>query len=238
MVYARAVQVGDPIGEGWAIYKRFWRHLLPIALFVLVIISLVTLILRGAGAVGALGATVVAIVGIYLVQAALVEAVADVRDGRADLTLTATLASVLPRLGSILVASILAGIAVAIGFVLLIAPGLYLLTIWSVIIPVLVLEETGAIDAFGRSRALVRGYGWTVFGVVVITFLINIAAHIVVAIIVSGLSDSVSSYLTSVIADTIVTPFAAAVLTAMYFQLKALHAPPEDVPSGAAFSDA
>jgi hypothetical protein len=232
------VQIGDPIGEGWEIYKRFWRHLLPIALVTLVIISLVTLILRGAGAVGALGAAVVAIVGIYLVQAALVEAVADVRDGRADLTLTATLATVLPRLGSILVASLMAGIAIVIGLIIFIAPGLYLLTIWSMIIPVLVLEEAGALDSFGRSRALVRGYAWTVFGVIFITFLINIAAHIVVAVIVSGLSDTVSSYLTSVIADTIVTPFAAAVLTAMYFQLKALHAPAEDVPTGAAFSDA
>jgi hypothetical protein len=231
------VQVGDPIGEGWAIYKRFWRHLLPIALVVLVVISLVTLILRGAGALGALGAGVVAIVGIYLVQAALVEAVADVRDGRADLTLTETLASVLPRLGSILVASLAAGIAIAIGFVLIIIPGLYLLTIWSMIIPVLVLEQVGAFDSFGRSRALVRGYGWTVFGVILITFLINIAAHIVVAVLVSGLSDSVSSYLTSVIADTLVTPFVAAVLTAMYFRLKALQAPPE-VASGAAYSDA
>jgi hypothetical protein len=231
------VQVGDPIGEGWAIYKRFWRHLLPIALFVLVIISLVTLILHGAGALGALGAGVVAIVGIYLVQAALVAAVADVRDGKVDLSLTETLASVVPRLGSILVASLLAGIAVAIGLVLIIIPGLYLLTIWSVIIPVLVLEQTGAFESFGRSRALVRGYGWTVFGVIVITFLINIAAHIVVAILVSSFSDSVSSYLTSVIADAIVTPFAAAVLTAMYFRLKELHAPSE-VPAGAAFSDA
>jgi len=232
------MQVGDPIGEGWAIYKRFWRHLLPIAFVVLVIISLVTLLLRGAGAVGAIGAFIVAIVCLYLVQAALVEAVADVRDGRADLTLTATLASVVGRLGSILVASILAGIAIGIGLIIFLAPGLYLLTIWSVIIPVIVLEEVGALDSFGRSRELVRGYGWTVFGVILITFLINIAAHIVVALIVSGLSDAISSYLTSVIADTLVTPFAAAVLTAMYFRLKALHAPPEDAPGGAVLSDA
>jgi len=231
------MQVGEPIGEGWEIYKRFWRHLLPIAFVALLIISSITLFLRGAGALGAIGALVVSIVGIYLVQAALVQAVADVRDGRADLTLTETLSSVLPRLGTIILASLVAGIAVAFGFVLLIVPGLFLLTIWSMIIPVLVLEEVGAFDSFGRSRELVRGFGWTVFGVIFIMFLINIVAHVVVAIIVSGLSDSISSYLTSVIADTLVTPFAAAVLTAMYFRLKALHAPPE-VASGAAFSDA
>ncbi|HEV8460184.1 MAG TPA: hypothetical protein VGQ38_05690 [Gaiellaceae bacterium] len=231
------MQVGDPIGEGWDIYKRFWRHLLPIAFVVIVIIGLVTLILHGAGAVGAIGAFIVAIVGLYLVQAALVQAVADVRDGRADLSLTMTLASVVDQLGSILVASILGGIAIGIGLLLLLAPGLYLLTIWSVIIPVIVLEGVGALDSFGRSRELVRGYGWTVFGVILITVLINFAVHIVLAIVLSGLNDSISSYLTTVIADTLVTPFAAAVLTAMYFRLKALHAPPE-VASGAAYSDA
>jgi hypothetical protein len=231
------MQVGDPIGEGWEIYKRFWRHLLPIAFVVILIIGLVTVLLHGAGALGAIGAFIVAIVGLYLVQAALVQAVADVRDGRADLTLTETLASVVGQLGSILVASLLGGIAIGIGLLLLLAPGLYLLTIWSVIIPVIVLEGAGALESFGRSRDLVRGYGWTVFGVILITFLINFAVHVVLAIVLSGLTDSISSYLTTVIADTLVTPFAAAVLTAMYFRLKALQAPPE-VASGAAYSDA
>ena len=39
--------------------------------------------------------------------------------------------------------------------VLLIVPGLILLTIWAVIAPVIVVERSGVIDAFRRSRELV-----------------------------------------------------------------------------------
>lgn len=231
------MQVGEPIREGWSLYKRFWRHLVPIALVTYLVISLIGLVLQAvAGTLGALASVVVAIVGVFLLQGALVEAVADVRDGRADLTLGQTLQRVVPRLGSIILASILAGFAVAIGFVLLIAPGLYLLTIWSVVIPVIVLEKTGAMDSFGRSRALVRGYGWTVFGVIVVTFLINIVVGIVLAILFAGFSAEVTRYLSDVISNTLISPFIAATWTSMYFMLRQLHEP-VDVPSGAAFSE-
>ena len=68
---------------------------------------------------------------------------------------------------------ILAGIGIAIGFVLLIIPGLFLLTIWAVIVPVIVIERAGVFDSFGRSRELVRGSGWQVFGVIVVIFLVT-----------------------------------------------------------------
>ena len=57
---------------------------------------------------------------------------------------------------------------------LLIVPGLFLLTIWAVTAPAIVVERRGAIEAFGRSHELVRGEGWTVFGAIVVAFLILI----------------------------------------------------------------
>ena len=231
------MQVGDPIGQGWSIYKRFWRHLVPIALVTYLVISLLALALQAvAGTLGALASIVIAIAGVFLLQGALVEAVADVRDGVADLSLTETISRVVPRLGPIVLASLVGGIAIAIGFVLLIAPGLYLLTIWSVVVPVIVLEKTGAFEGFGRSRALVRGYGWTVFGVIVVTFLINVAVGIVLSIVLAGFSAEVTRYLSDVISNTLVSPFIAATWTSMYFLLHTLHEP-ADVPSGAAFSE-
>jgi hypothetical protein len=231
------MQVGDPIREGWAIYKRFWQHLVPIALVTYLVISLIALLLQVvAGTLGAIASIVVAVAGVFLLQGALVEAVADVRDGRADLTLAETLRRVVPRLGSIVVASIAAAVAIAIGFVLLIVPGLFLLTIWSVVVPVIVLEHVGAFDSFGRSRALVRGYGWTVFGVIVVTFLINVVVSIVLGIILAGFSAEVTRYLSDVISNTLVSPFIAATWTSMYFTLRRLHEP-AGVPAGAAFSE-
>ena len=62
-----------------------------------------------------------------------------------------------------IVFGILFEIGVGIGLVLLIIPGLILLTMWSVGAPAIVVERAGAFQAFGRSWHLVRGEAWSVF---------------------------------------------------------------------------
>lgn len=107
----------------------------------------------------------------HLYQGMVVELVQDVQDGRRDNSVGDLLASVSQVFWPLLAVSLLDGIGVAIGFALLIIPGLYLLVIWSVVAPVTVLEQPGVVDAFRRSRHLVRGNGWAVFGVIVTVFL-------------------------------------------------------------------
>src|SRR6185312_4906291 len=82
--------------------------------------------------------------------------------------------------------SILFGVALAIGFILLIIPGLILMVIWSVVAPVTVLERPGPFAAFGRSRELVRGNGWQVFGVIVIVFLAVAAISLGVGVVTAS----------------------------------------------------
>jgi hypothetical protein len=59
-------------------------------------------------------------------------------------------------------------IALVFGLVLLIVPGLILLTMWSVAIPAMVEENTGIFGAFGRSRELTRGSRWRIFGLLIV----------------------------------------------------------------------
>ena len=82
-------------------------------------------------------------------------------------------------------ASILAGIGIGIGLLLFIVPGLWLLTIWAVIVPAIVIGQSGALASFGYSRTLVRGNGWHVFGTLVLVFLILIAGEIVLGLILA-----------------------------------------------------
>src|SRR5207237_1179714 len=98
--------------------------------------------------------------------------VRDVRDGRADRSVGETYRAVQPRLPGVIAAGVVAAIAIGIGFLLLIVPGLFLLTIWSMLVPVIVLEGLSAGDSFTRSREIVRGNGWSVFGLIVVTFLL------------------------------------------------------------------
>jgi ABC-type multidrug transport system fused ATPase/permease subunit len=208
------------VREAWELYKAHWKAFVPLALVVFVIIGLVSLLLTWAlGLVGALIGGLLAIVGFFWLQGALVEAVRDVRDGMRDLSIGETFARVRPRLPAIIPAGLLAGLGIILGLILLIVPGLFLLTIWSMIIPVIVLEGRSAGESFGRSRELVRGNGWNVFGVIVITVLLSIAANIVVAILTFWLPEEARSFVQNVISNTVVAPFMAVALTLTYFAL-------------------
>jgi glycerophosphoryl diester phosphodiesterase family protein len=208
------------VREAWELYKAHWRTFVPLALVVYVVLGLISAVLGAVlGWLGVAIAVLASVVGTFWLQGALVEAVKDVRDGRQDLSLTETFARVRPHLPRIIVAGILAGLGIVIGLILLIVPGLFLMTIWSLIIPVIVLEGRSAGEAFGRSRELVRGNGWNVFGVIVITFLALIVASIIVGIATFWLPDGVDRFVSDVISNTIVVPFVAVAWTMMYFTL-------------------
>jgi hypothetical protein len=222
------MQPGAILREAWELYKAHWRTFLPLALVVYIVLGLVSLLLALIfGWFGVLLGALVGIVGVFWLQGALVEAVADVRDGRRDLTMGETFQRVRPKLGTLIVAGILAGIAIAIGLALLIVPGLFLLVIWSVIVPVIVLERKGVMESFGRSRELVRGNGWNVFGVIILCLLIWIAVSIVVALLVSFFSDEIRGFLQSLVTNTLVVPFIALALTLMYYALVSRARPAE-----------
>jgi hypothetical protein len=214
------------LSEAWELYKRFFNHLIPVAAVVYVGIALLSAILVALlSFVGALLAAALSIVGVFWVQGALTRAVQDIRDGRADLSIGETFRSVQDRIGSIAGASLLAGLGIAIGLILLIVPGLFLITIWSLIVPAIVLENVGALDSFGRSRDIVRGNEWNVFGVVVLTFLILVAFGIVLGLILSPLDASVQSLLSNIISGTLTAPFMALTWTLVYYRLVGSRAP-------------
>jgi hypothetical protein len=220
------VQAGDVIREAWAYYKAHWQHLLPFALVVYLVLGLISLLLAILlGWFGALLGAFIGIIGVFWLQGALVEAVADIRDGRADLTMGQTFGRAQQHIGPLAIAGILAGLAIAVGLIAFIIPGLYLLTIWSLLIPVIVLERRRVMEAFGRSRELVSGHGWSAFGVIVLCFVILIGVSIVVRIATFWLGDDFGEYVRSVISNTIGIPFLALALTIMYFRLREVKEP-------------
>jgi hypothetical protein len=217
------MQSGAVVREAWELYKAHWRTFIPLALIVYLILGAIALVLGLIlGWLGLLISFVASIVGTFWLQGALVEAVQDVRDGKQDLSIGEIFSRVRPRLGALIVAGILAGLGIAVGFVLLIVPGLYLLTIWSVIVPSIVVEGKSAGESFGRSRELVRGYGWNVFGVIIITIAAVIVASLIVTILTFWLPDGFDNFASDVISNTIVVPFVAVAWTIMYFTLVGL----------------
>jgi hypothetical protein len=220
------MDVGDVLSDAWNLYKRFlWQFFLT-AFVVFVVLDLLSALAASASGDGAaaavfwgLIAAVISVVGYFWVQGALVELVRDVRDGRADSTIAETYAAVRPRLPALIVAGVLAAIAIGIGLLLLIVPGLFLLTIWSMLVPVIVLEARSAGESFTRSREVVRGNGWSVFSLIFITFLLVLIASAVIRLLFAPLPDFLDAWLGSLIAHSLTIPFAAAALTTAYFRL-------------------
>jgi hypothetical protein len=215
------------ISEAWNLYMSHWRHLIPVAAVVYLGIAVITIILTVILSwLGAIIAALLSIVGVFWVQGALTRAVEDIRDGKADLSVGDTFRSVQDKIGAIAGASILAGIAIGIGLVLLIVPGLYLITTWSVIVPAIVLEDVAALKSFGRSREIVSGNGWNVFGVVVLSFLVLAAFGIVLGLLLAPLDDSVRNFVSNVVSGTLTAPFVALTWTLVYYRLRRAPAQP------------
>jgi hypothetical protein len=214
------MQPGAIVREAWELYKAHWRTFVPLALIVYIVLGVITLVFGLIlGWLGILIGALASIVGTFWLQGALVEAVQDVRDGKQDLSVGELFARVQPRLPALIVAGILAGLGIALGLVLLIVPGLFLLTIWSLIVPTIVLEGKSAGESFGRSRELVKGNGWSVFGVIAITIGAVIVASIIVGLLTFWLPDGVDSFVSDLISNTLVVPFVAVAWTLMYFAL-------------------
>jgi hypothetical protein len=226
------VTIGAVLDEAWTLFTRFFLRFFVIALVVFVTINLVyALVVTALDADNDSAALLLAIVSLATVvvgttwlQGAFVYAVQDARDGRFDSTLGQVFARVSSAIPPLVVAGFLAGIGIALGFVLLIVPGLILLTIWAVIAPVIVVEKTGALDAFGRSRALVRGHGWTVFGIVLVTGLLSGIASTLLQEAFSFLPRFLEILIGSTIAQAVVAPFSAIAIAITYFRLREAHA--------------
>jgi hypothetical protein len=222
------------LGEAWTLYKRHAAHFILISLVIYLVIGVITALLSLAlGSFGAVIGGLLSLLGTFLLQAALVEAVNDARDGRIDLDLQATIRAALPFLGSVTIAGIFASIAIGVGFVLIIVPGLILLTFLSLIVPEIVLGGASAFESFGRSWSTVRGYAWHVFGTYVLVFVIMIVGQWVVELILLALPSAARNSLADFVVGTLFAPFLAAVVTLVYVRLTAAHGQPTE-PGGTA----
>jgi hypothetical protein len=222
------MDIGDVLSEAWNLYKRFLMQFFLTALVVFAVLDLLSALAGqaagdsvGAGIFWGLIAFVIGIVGYFWVQGALVELVRDVRDGRQDRTIGETYATVRPRLPALIAAGILAALGIGIGLILFIVPGLFLLTIWSMLVPVIVIEGRSAGESFTRSREVVPGHGWPVFGLILITFITIGIASALIRLVFSPLPSFLDDWLGSLVAHSLTVPFAAAALTTAYFKLSA-----------------
>ncbi len=229
----RKLDVGGTLSQVFSTYGQQAGVLLPLAFGLYLLVAIVTGLFAGNFLLGLIAIGVGVIAG-TLYQGMVVSLVRDVQDGSRDSSVGQLVEETWPVVWPLIGAGILAGIGIAVGLIIFIIPGLILLTIWSVIAPVIVVERSGAIDAFGRSRALVKGNGWQVFGVIFVVFLITGIAGVVLGLIGAAISDTfVVRVLFSLISSTLTAPIGALAASTIYFNLIAQKgaAPAESGPA-------
>jgi lipid-A-disaccharide synthase-like uncharacterized protein len=215
-VSLQPVRPGPIVSRIWDIYRGQFSTLVGTATILYSLQFVIYLVLSSAAGI-VLTLLFWALSVLY--QGMVVRLVQDVQEGRRDHSVRALMGSVAPVFWPLVAVGILYGLGVALGFVLLIIPGLYLLVIWSVVAPVTVLERPGVFAAFGRSRQLVRGNGWAVFGVILIVFLAVVVVSVAAGIAASGLG-SVGRALVQWAVNAAFAPVTALSASVLYFALR------------------
>jgi Uncharacterised protein family (UPF0259) len=216
------IDVGGVIRKVLDIYVDQAPVLMPAAAGVFVFTGILSTVLLRASSGLALVATLISLIATTLFTGMVVELVADVQDGRRDATPGQLLRAAWPVFGSLILVAFIANIGIVIGFVLLIVPGLILLTIWSVAAPVVVLERPPGLGALARSRELVRGNGWQAFGVI---FILTVLIAIVSGAIELGAESAgtAAGIVVRVVLGVLTAPLAALAAAVLYFELLAVH---------------
>jgi len=218
------VNVSEPLGVGevvrrvFAIYVDQAAVLMPAAAAVFVVSGILSSVLVAAAPALAVVALVLSVVATTLFTGMVVQLVADIQDGRRDATAAGLLRAAMPVIGKLILVGVVEGVAIVIGFILIIVPGLILLTVWSVAAPVIVLERPAGLGALRRSRELVRGNGWPVFGVILVMG--------VLVLVLGALLDSVgdsagtgAGIIVTVIVGVLTAPLSALAAAVLYFEL-------------------
>jgi len=116
------------------------------------------------------------------------------------------------------IASIIGGGLV--GIVLGLVPGLFLITVWSVAAPVVMVEHPGGLRALGRSRELVRGNRWRVFGIIFVLMALLGGVGYVIEM-GAGTLGSAPASVVKVLIGIVAAPIPVLAVAVLYFELSA-----------------
>jgi hypothetical protein len=164
-----------------------------------------------------IGAAIGVIIGAIL-QAAMLRGAAEATIGD-PVDVEASYRWGLRRFGSVLLLAILVGIVVALGFVLLIIPGIIFLVFLSVSEPALIVENRRGTEAMSRSWNLVRGHFWHALVVILVAAIITLVVSGIIGAI--GGSNWFVRWIFTAIAQIITAPFTVLVTVLLYLDLRA-----------------
>jgi hypothetical protein len=223
----RRVDIGRVVRRVFRIYVDEASVLMPAAAVVFVFTGIIGSLLVESSRSYELLALLIDLVAMTVFTGMIVELVADLRDGRRDASALSLLRAVGPVFGQLLAVALVAAVGVIAGLILFILPGLYLITVWSVSAPVVVIERPPGLSALRRSRELVQGNAWRVFAVILLLTILVSAAAIGIDIAAETAGKG-AGLATRVVIGVLIAPISALSQAVLYFELRGEPASQED----------
>jgi putative effector of murein hydrolase LrgA (UPF0299 family) len=211
------LDAGAVLSKIFATYQKYAATLITLAVGVAVISAVFRL---SDNVFLSLVGAIVSIVVTALFTGSVVELVNDTRDGQLDQSIGGLIGQVTPVLGTLIIASILAGILTVLGVIACIVGIIAVYTLMSVVAPVVVVERTGAIDALKRSWHLVWPNFWGALLVIVVCWLI---AFVIGTVLTSIVGYGVVGAIVWFVVQLFLAPLAAVASATLYFELVAIE---------------
>lgn len=244
-ILLRQMNVGEILDTAIKLYRASWRTFVGTSAAILVPLSFIQAFLTRSSLIGfrlpppeeiaepdllpAIASLAFTLIQFFLVTpfltALFARATADLYLG-AEPEISSTLRYAASRLGSILLVSILTGLAMIGGFLLLIVPGVLFYVRFAFGPATVVVEDIKGRKAMGRSWRLARGHFWRLFGSLLLAnILVSIVSGIAavpLALAAQFIGPSGWPLLAvgTSIAEILSRPFAVIVVVLLYFDLR------------------
>jgi hypothetical protein len=225
--------------ESSSCYFRHWLRLIPAAIVFSSVVAVPSLVVDPPA--GELVSIALSLPVVYVLQAIHIVDSAEERFGHPPTGLGGEIRRLRTRLKALLAAYGLmtlkvallsiAGVVLyyglqnAVGIVCAVVVFLWVLFLtarWSVITPVILLEDVGARQAFRRNRQLVHGHTIRVLGIVLVARLVPLIVWLAIDRMAAGAhgSEQVRGFLRDAISVPLADAFVAIVWTSAYFALR------------------
>ncbi|HYW30070.1 MAG TPA: hypothetical protein VE869_01090 [Gemmatimonas sp.] len=219
----RVRSTSEIVDASFALYRRDFLQYVMIGALAYSPLIIVFILLQGmTSTTGLLVAGItylVTIVCLALVSGMIAKMGSDVYlGGTADVA--ATMRAVMPRVPSLLLATVLVGVIVMFGLFLLIVPGVYLYTRLFAVPQMVVLEGLGPMEAIGRSWALTKGHGGHTFLTLLLVYGIYFVISIGVTLTTLAMGSVVVQTVSGMLLGILCYPILTLVALVLYYDLR------------------